>query len=293
MRQSCAQNLRLVTLTLVALLILPGCFSPQKMVSDRASSLFQDVALSAGRQSDVALVRSGTPAYLMLIDGMILSYPDNQDLLLAGAKAYASYASILEEGEQERIANLYGRGKEYAVRSLKVSPLFKNVTDTSLDVFQKTLEQAHKSDVPILFWVGSVWGSWIASSDSAEALADLPWVEALIERVLQLDPSYYWGSAHLFEAILLTARPEQFGGSLRKANEHFRKAMEYSKGKFLMTDVYYAEYYARQTLDRELYVSTLKRVLATSASVEPDLTLANTVAHQKAKRLLDQVDEYF
>jgi hypothetical protein len=69
--------------------------------------------------------------------------------------------------------------------------------------------------------------------------------------------------------------------------------MAYGQGKFLMTDVYYAQYYARQTLNRDLFVSTLKRVLETPAAIEPDLTLANTLAQQKAKRLLDQVNEFF
>jgi hypothetical protein len=278
---------------LIFALILPGCFSTQQLVTEKASSLFNEIAVSAGRQSDVALVRSGTPAYLMLIDGMIRSYPENSELLLAGAKAYASYASVLEEDEQGRAVYLYERGKHYAVKSLSLNPLFKGVMDKPLDVFRKSLEQARKTDVPTLFWVGSVWGSWIASSESAEAMADLPWVEALIERVLQLDPSYYYGSAHVFEAILLSARPEQFGGSLQKANEHFKKAMAYGQGKFLMTDVYYAQYYARQTLNRDLYVSTLTRVLETPAAIEPDLTLANTLAQQKAKKLLGQVDDFF
>ncbi len=124
-------------------------------------------------------------------------------------------------------------------------------------------------------------------------MADLPWVEALIERVLQLDPGYYYGGAHLFKAILLSARPEQFGGNLKKAEEHFQKARAYGEGKFLMTDVYYAQYYARQTLNRDLFVSTLKRVLETPAGIEPDLTLANTLAQRKAKKLMSQVDEFF
>jgi TRAP transporter T-component len=280
-------------LLLIFALVLPGCFSPQKMVAEKVSSLFQDVATSAGRQSDVALVRAGTPAYLLLMDGMILNYPENPELLLAGAKAYASYASLIEESEQDRAVYSYERGKQYAVKSLSLNPLFKDALGKPLEVFQTHLAQAHKTNVPTLFWVGSIWGSWIAASESAEAMADLPWVEALIERVLQLDPSYYYGSAHLFEAILLSARPEQFGGSLPRANEHFKKAMAYGHGKFLMADVYYAQYYARKTLDRDLFVSTLKRVLDTPASVEPDLTLANTLAQQKAKKLLDQVDEYF
>jgi tetratricopeptide (TPR) repeat protein len=291
MRLTLLRKLKPVLLIFAA--TLPGCFSTQQLVSEKTSSLFQEVAISAGRQSDVALVRSGTPAYLMLIDGMIRSYPENPELLLAGAKAYASYASVLEEDEQGRAVYLYERGKQYAVKSLGLNPLFKEAMGKPLDVFQRSLDQARKNDVPTLFWVSSVWGSWIASSESPEAMADLPWVEALVEKVLQLDPSYYYGSAHLFEAILLSARPEQFGGNLQKANEHFKKAMEYGQGKFLMTDVYYAQYYAKQTLNRELFVTTLKHVLETPAAIEPDLTLVNTLAQQKAKRLLDQVNEFF
>jgi hypothetical protein len=118
-------------------------------------------------------------------------------------------------------------------------------------------------------------------------------VEALLERVLQLDPGYYYGGAHLFKAILLSARPEQFGGNLKKAEEHFQKARAYGEGKFFLADVYYAQYYARQTLNRDLFVSTLQRVLATPAGIDPDLTLANTLAQRKAKKLMSQVDEFF
>jgi hypothetical protein len=108
-----------------------------------------------------------------------------------------------------------------------------------------------------------------------------------------LDPSYYYGCAHLFKAILLSARPEQFGGSLQQADEQFKKAIAAGNGEFLMTYVYYAQYYARKTLNRDLFESTLKKVLDTPATVEPDLTLANTLAQQKAKKLLEQIDEFF
>jgi hypothetical protein len=46
-------------------------------------------------------------------------------------------------------------------------------------------------------------------------------------------------------------------------------------------------------LNKELFVSTLKRVIETPATIEPDVTLANTLAHQKAAKLLAQVDEFF
>jgi translation initiation factor 2 beta subunit (eIF-2beta)/eIF-5 len=46
-------------------------------------------------------------------------------------------------------------------------------------------------------------------------------------------------------------------------------------------------------LDHDLFVSTLKKVLETSARIEPDLTLANTLAQRKAQKLLARVDEFF
>lgn len=278
----------------VVLAALNGCVSSEKIIAQKAPGLFRDVALSANRQSDIALVEQGTPAYLLLIDGLLQNSKQNRDLFLAAAQAYAGYASLLGDGEQDRVAYASGKAKGYALRALELTPPFQDVLGKPLEVFQERLKQTAKDQVPVLFWVGNIWGSWIATStEGAMAMADLPWVEALMERVLQLDPAYYYGGPHLFAAILLAARPEPFGGNLKKAKEHFRKAQEYGRGKFLMTEVYFAEYYARQTLDRELFISTLKKVLETPASIEPDLTLPNTLAQRKAKKLLAQVDEFF
>jgi hypothetical protein len=282
-----------ILVLLLPFVFVTGCISSQQIVTEKAPALFRQIALSANRQSDVVLVRQGIPAYIMLIDGMVQSYPGNKDLLLAGAQAYSAYAAVLQEDEQDRAAHLNEKAKRYALQALELTPPFKDTLGKPLDVFQKTLEETGKKDAPTLFWVGNIWGSWIAGSEGAEAMADLPWVEALIERVLQLDPGYYYGGAHLFKAILLSARPEQFGGNRKKAEEHFKRARAYGEGNFLMTDVYYAQYYARQTLDRGLFVSTLKRVLETPADIEPDLTLANTLAQRKAKKLMSQVDELF
>ncbi len=286
---------RILTITIIFLVFNfgTGCISSQQIVAEKAPALFRDVAQSANRQSDLILVRQGIPSYLMLIDGILQSNPENRDLLLAGAQAYAAYASVLDEDEQDRAAALSDRAKQYALKALDLTPPFKDALGKPLEVFQERLGKMDKKQVPTLFWVGNIWAGWIASNEGAAAMADLPWVEALMERVLELDPSFYYGGPHLFKAILLSARPEQFGGNLKKAQEHFQKALDYGQGKFLMTEVYYAEYYARQTLNRDLFVSTLKRVLETPAQVDPDLTLANTLAQRKAKKLLARVDEFF
>jgi hypothetical protein len=125
------------------------------------------------------------------------------------------------------------------------------------------------------------------------ALAELPRVEALMKRVLVLDEQFYYGGPHLFMGIWFASRPKIGGGDLAKALHHFKKALELSRGKFLMTQIYYADQYARKTFDKDLFVFTLEKVLDTPADSAPELTLLNTVAHKKAKEMLEQVDEYF
>jgi hypothetical protein len=287
-------HLKILFIPALLFLSLPGCFSGRQMITDSAVGLFQELALSVNRQSDVALVRQGIPSYLLLMDGMVQANPGNQDLLLAGAQAYASYASLLGESESSRAAQLIQKAKIQALKALELNPLFKGNLDKSIDLFQEKIEKTEKSQVPLLFSVGSIWGTWIAQGpEPIEAMADLPKVEALMDRVLQLDPGYYYGGPHLFKGIILSARPVQYGGNLTKADFHFQQAMKYSQGKFLMTQIYYAQYYAKQRLDRDLFIKTLNQVIATPADIDPDLTLVNTLAHEKAKTLLNQVDEFF
>jgi hypothetical protein len=280
-----------------------GCFPSKKMTVMSAGSLLGDVAKASARQSNLKLIREGTPSYLMLMDGMIEAWPDNDRLLIAAAQAYASYASLILEDQdrkdQEKEAReydamgLYGKARKYALKSLEMRGL-KKPLETPLDDFKDGLKGLGKKDLPTIFWTATCWASWISLKlDSMEALAELPKVEALMKRSLELDESFYYGGAHLFMGIWSASRPKGFGQDLKKAQDHFLKAIEYGEGKFLMTYIYYATYYARQALDKDLFISTLQKVLETPADILPDLTLLNTVAQKKAQELLNRVEEYF
>jgi len=59
----------------------------------------------------------------------------------------------------------------------------------------------------------------------------------------------------------------------------------------LMTYVYYADYYARKAMDKDLFNSTLQTVLETPEDIAPDLTLLNTLAKKKAEALKAQFTE--
>ena len=114
-----------------------------------------------------------------------------------------------------------------------------------------------------------------------------------MKRVLELDEGFYYGGLHLFMGIWFASRPTIAGGDLKKAQEHFLEALEIGQGKFLMAYVYYADYYARKTMDKGLFISILQKVLESPADTSPELTLVNSVAKRQAKELLSRVGEYF
>jgi hypothetical protein len=254
----------------------------------------EDVARASSKQSDLRILREGMPAYLMLIDGMIQAWPDNEQLLIAGAQSYSSFASLFVEDQDKEYANLlYATGKQYALRSFERIG-FKDLLQRPFDDFNRGLKRLRKKDVPILFWTATCWANWIRLNlDSMEALSELPRVEAMMRRVLELDEGFHYGGAHLFMGIWYASRPKIAGGDLKKAQEHFLKALDLGQRKFLMANVYYASYYARKMMDKELFTSTLQKVLETPAETSPDLILLNTVAKRQAKELLSRREEYF
>jgi hypothetical protein len=282
-------------LSLLLLLISSqsACLYSKKVRVDTVALLLEDVSKAAYKQADLRTIREGMPAYLMLIDGMLEARPDNAQLSLAAAQAYSSFGSLAGDQDKEYAKVLAAKARAYALRSL-VQRGFKDPVKSPFDDFKKDVQTTGKKDVPYIFWTAACWANWIILNlDSVEAMAELPRVELLIRRAQALDEGYYYGGPDLFLGIWLASRPAVAGGDLNKAQQYFLRALDYGKGKFLMAYVYYADNYARRALDKELFVSTLNKVLETPADIAPELTLINTIAKNKAKELLSHVNEYF
>jgi hypothetical protein len=292
----CARHRRWigVAILLVVLSLQPACLFSKKSRIGTTALLVGDVAKAAAKQSDLRMIREGLPAYLMLIDGMIEGWPDKAELLIAAAQAYSSFGAVLGDDQDKDYTNLLAvKSRSYALRALILRG-FKDPLKSSFDDFTKDVAACGKKDVPYIFWAATCWTNWIMLNlDSMEAMAELPRVELLVRKALEIDEGFYYGGPHLFMGVWFAARPAIAGGDLQKAKGHFLKAMELGEDKFLMASVYYADNYARRAQDKELFVSTLEKVLKSPADSVPELTLLNTVAKKKAKALLNRVDEYF
>lgn len=283
-----------IVLLLSFLLIFSSCYPSKRLTVIATASLLEDVAVAGYRQTELEMVRKGMPAYLMLMDGMIEGWPDNAQLLLAAAQANAAYASaFLEDSDKSTASAVLAKAKRYALKALELKGFYQPVS-SSFEEFEQNLQKLNRKAVPDLFWSAACWGNWIRLNlNSMEAQAQLPRVEMMMKRALELEEGFYFGGPHLFMGIWYASRPKIAGGSLETAQYHFQKAMELGQHKFLMTKVYYADLYARKKFDRDLFVATLNEVLQTPADIEPDLTLTNSVARRKAEEMLRTVDDYF
>jgi hypothetical protein len=278
----------------VLLALVSGCSVHKKMNVAAAAALVEDISKASARQKDTRVIREGLPAYLLLMDGMVEGWPENAQLRLAAAQAYATFASaFIEEDDRAYREVLLLKARDHALCALELRG-FRQPQSSDFEQFDAELEATHSRDAPYLFWAATAWGNWInLNISSISAMAELPRVEKLIRRVIELDEGYYYGGAHLFMGILMASRPKIAGGSLDKARAHFLKAKEMGHNQFLMADIYYAQYYAKKRFDKDLYIQILKDVLAQPADLVPELTLLNTVAQKKAAKMLAEADDYF
>ena len=277
------------------LLSLGGCIPTKQARVAAVSSTAEDVLRAAAKQPHPEIVRDGSPAYIMLVDGLIEAYPNNVDLLTAGCQAYTVYtSSFVEDSVPDKAAILYRKAREYGFRALSQKHNFQLAARGNLSEFIFFLEDFNKEDVPALFWASSAWAKWISLNlDSLEALADMPMLQATMERVIALDGAFYYGSPHLHMAVYLAAKPLIAGGNLDKAKEHFDRAFALGADKLLAAKVLFAKYYAVKIKDRSLFEKTLQEVIAAPVDAVPDLTLSNTLAKNEARELLERANDYF
>jgi hypothetical protein len=242
-------------------------------------------------QDDPALIESGVPAYLLALDGLITQHPDNVALLGRRARCLRLRSRFVPP---DRAVMLTAKARRYGERAIcSAHEPACHWADADYTRFVAELEDVDEKDIGPLYSYAVAWLAQLdATSEDWTAVAELPWVEAVLERALALDETYEDGALHTYLGILNSLRPPALGGKPDVAREHFERAIELSGGRDLSIKVEYARRYARLVFDQELHDRLLMEVL--NAPVEaPGKTLFNVLAKQEAEILLASSKEYF
>jgi hypothetical protein len=261
-------------------------------------------------QTDYELARAAAPAGLIQIEGLLHVAPEDERLLLLGAKSFASYTYAFIEDEMERAElagnlaeadrqrararDMYLKAKGFGMRLLEgLEPGSTRSFERDPDALKRSLAGAFTdpSEAPALFWAGYAWGSAIGvSRDDSTLLADLTLAGMLVERSVELDEHYYHAAGHVFLGVVHSSRSASVGGDPERGRQHFEKALALTSRKALVVQLNYARFYAVQAQDRGLFLRLLGEVIDGPRAPVSPLSLANAIAQRRAERLRPQAD---
>jgi predicted anti-sigma-YlaC factor YlaD len=300
------QSLRFAATTLTVVLAT-RCALLQSIAVNKLGDSLARGGETFSSDDDPELVGDALPFSLKLMESLLAESPRHPGLLLASARGFTQYTygwveqpaaeqeSVNPEAAsqgRERARRLYLRACRYGLRGLDVSrPGFEARLRAAP---RQALIEMHREQVPLLYWTAAAWGLAISNAkDQPELIADLPLVEAMIDRALELDETFDRGAIHVF---LISYEPNRAGGEgdpLARSRRHFDRAVALSHGTLASPFVAFAENISVRTQQRAEFDDLLHRALAIDPAAHPESRLENQLAQHHAQWLLAHAADLF
>lgn len=280
-----------------------GCIKQMLLEGQIESTRTASTAIDTLQDYEVA--NSVAFAGLSQFEGMHYLAPDNADALFMLTKGWAASTfgfiedpmEAAEDTEgldgpnylyhQARAKAGYDRAIYYGVTLLETKHEgFKEATknDETIRAWLKQFDDPEE-DTQNLFWTAYAWMSKtnVVKEDPA-VVAELFIGVALMERAVELDETFMYGSGH---TALGAYHARSAMAELDESKKRFERAMEIGKGKFLMTKMQFAAKYYCVKGEQASYEKLLKEVLE-AGDVLPEARLSNAIAKRRAKRYLSR-----
>ncbi len=269
-----------------------------------------------GRLRDPEFAEGALPASIAQMEGIAELQPNDITLHILMARAYLSYGfgfmedhlEIAEhDGTEEEIEHWRGRAslaylraREIAIHGLDQ----RHPEDGGLlasehqgfEAFQEHLLRYTdpEQDAPLLLFATYSWARYIGlHRDDMNAIADLAFVQAMSDRLLAINESYFDYAPIALHGGLVGSRPAALGGQPDQARIEIERAIELTHRQNLMYLVTEAQIVAVALQDRALYRTLLQEVIHFDVDTLPDSRLANIIAQRRAHRWLSRIDEFF
>jgi predicted anti-sigma-YlaC factor YlaD len=301
---------RLTRGALACLLVAPFAFagcSIRRYAMNEAADAVAGSSTAFSSDDDPELVKAAAPFSLKLMESLLGENPQHLGLLTSAASGFTQYAYAFVQAEadeveprdfaaaealQARARRLYLRAQRYGLRGLETK--HPGLGKALLAGPKAAVAETTKPDVPLLYWTAAAWASAIAlSKDNPELVGQMPAVEALMDRALELDESFGNGSIHVFMISYEMARPGAAGDPAARARKHFERALALSGGHDASPLVSFAEAVTIQKQDVKEFESLLNRALAIDPDAHPDIRLVNVLMQRRARSLLSRKSELF
>ena len=283
-----------------------GC-SARKFAVNKLGNALAGGGITFASDDDPELVKAAVPLSLKLMESLLAESPRHEQLLFATTSGFTeySYAFVQQEADEiesldlaqatalrQRARKLYTRARNYGLRGLEVR--HPGITNALAARPLAAVGVLRPADVPQVYWTAMAWGALISQSkDDPQRVAEVPQLEALVDRALALDEGWNFGALHTFLVTYEMSRTGVKGDAAERSRRQFELALEQSHGWQAGPLVACAESVCVQKQDLKQFESLLERALAIDVDAHPDFRLANLIYQRRARWLLAKKDELF
>jgi len=185
----------------------------------------------------------------------------------------------------------------YSVLAMCTNPTFKARIKKGEREWEAVEVLAEKEMGAMLYWVAAVtlWLTLTLRSTVSRLLFlvfNKGRIDAMIDRMLAINPAWNGGDPYMMKAGHLAAYPSFLGGDLDKAAEYCNRAIELSP-LGINRRVYRAMFLHTRRRDRDACVKDLEWVVSQDLDQGDRRDPYNIVFQRRAKKALKNIDKYF
>ncbi len=282
-------------LAVLCLVSFTGCIDSELVANQMVKTgTLRDMNKAFFMEDSPAHANAAAPGLLMLMDGFIVASPKNADLLIQGATLNCGYAmAFLDYSDLVWAASIYKKGRNYALRAIReeLPALADAIASNGLEAIRAEVAGVDEEHLPLIYWLGMCWGGRINATKLSEDVVDLPIVEAVMVRALEIDETYFFAGGHLLFGMMFAGRTDKVGGDPPRGKIHYERAIELTEGRFLLAKVHYAMNYAMNVQDHAMYIRLLDEVLDSDPDEidDDENRLTNQVSRDLAQQLMTEL----
>lgn len=240
------------------------------------------------KRTDPAEIRAAIAAW----EKVAAADPKHLEVLVKLTRANYFLADAHLRGDEKKYVEAMDLGVKWGEKAMMAaSPEFEAKMRAG-GKLPEAVKLVGASGVPAMYWYASSLGKWAKRKGFAVLLGQKDNVKATMDRVLALDPNFYYAGPHRYFGAFYAVAPSFAGGDLEKSKVHFTKSLEIAPG-YVGTKVLWAQELAVKEQDEDTFVKLLNEVLATPDDVLPDVTPETIAEKGKARELLDSKDDLF
>lgn len=211
--------------------------------------------------------------------------PENIEIALLLSRAY-HFEGYYIESDPAIKDSLFLKGARLAIQIIERSPAYneglKNASGDSMVQVIEGITYVEKEYSNALYWWAANMGRYLNTKSVRLRLDYRELGEALMHRVLSLDPEFFYGGPYRFFATLYARLP---GVELSRSEEYFQKAIE-AYPDYLGNYVLRAQFLHTKAGDRDNFRADLEYVINADPSRLPEVMPENLFEQKLAEELL-------